>query len=260
MKYLFSTIILVLLSWQTTFAQATVDDLMTDSAKLYVEYADYRGYVNDSIYTSLRKTSLYLGKKGSVYIYQTRTPEEYLKSLRESVEDEKLKDGVVDGFKKNNDVEKKVSVVFAMYYSAADYLSLKSFDDGDVWLSDTAVFKWKPLNEFKTIGGYKCQKATSINSSGDVATAWFTEEIPLSAGPLYVAGLPGLVLEYSYPKSKYFVKATLITSTKIPAQNFRKWLSGPIVSKAEFNEMYARKLKDFRQFKRMVDSEKSTKQ
>lgn len=69
-------------------------------------------------------------------------------------------------------------------------------------------YEWKIENEFKTIKGYKVQKATtkSIESSqnnpyyeGDV-TAWFTTEIPISAGPSRYVGLPGLILEIKYEK------------------------------------------------------------
>jgi GLPGLI family protein len=263
MKYIFPIITLLLFSCQTIFAQATVDDLKNDSAKLYVEYADYQGYVNDSIYSSLGQSFLYLGKNAAVYIYQTKSPQEFEKSMRERFVVTKGKvdlDEMINSFKKKYDLEKMVSEVFVRYYSSPDYLHLKSRDDGDVWVSDTVVFNWKPVKEFKAIGGYRCQKATYIGSGGDEVTAWFTEEIPFSVGPSPLSGLPGLIMEYHNPKSKRFFKATTISSTNIPEQNFRKWLSGPIVSKAEYSVIYADGLKKFQQFKRMLDNEKSTKQ
>ena len=263
MKYIFQIITLLLFSYQTTFSQATVNDLKNDSAKLYVEYADYQGYINDSIYSSLRQTSLFLGNKAVVYHYQRQTAEEYLKDVKETIvvtSGTVDKDALINDLKKNKDVEKIVSVVYARFYSSPDYLLLKTRDDGDVWLSDTAVYKWKPVNEFKTISGYRCQKATFISSGGDEVTAWFTEEIPFSVGPLPLSGLPGLIMEYHNPKSKRFFRATTISSTNIPEQNFRKWLSGPIVTKAEYGVIYADGLKKFQQFKRMLEMETSTKQ
>lgn len=263
MKNIFAIITGLLFSWQTTFGQATVDDLMKDSAKLYVEYADYQGYVNDSIYSSLRQTSLFLGNKAAVYYYQRQTAEEYLKDARETIvvtSGTVDKDALINHLKENKDVEKIVSVVYARYYSSPDYLLLKSREDGDVWISDTAVYKWKPVNEFKTISGYRCQRATYISSGGDNVYAWFTEEIPFSVGPLPLSGLPGLIMEYHNPKSKRFFTATTISSTNIPVQNFRKWLSGPIVSKSEYSVIYADGLKKFQQLKRMLDMEISTKQ
>ena len=263
MKNIFPIFTLILFSWQTTFAQATVDDLMKDNAKLYVEYGDYQGYINDSIYNSLRRTSLYLGNKAAIYYYQRQTAEEYLKHARETIvvtSGTVDKDALINHLKENKDVEKIVSVVYVRYYSSPDYLHLKSRDDGDVWVSDTVVFNWKLVNEFKTIGGYRCQKATYIGSGGDEVTAWFTEEIPFSMGPFPLSGLPGLIMEYHNPKSKRFFTATTISSTNIPEQGFRKWLSGPIVSKAEYRMIYDDGLKKFQQFKRMLEMETSTKQ
>ena len=264
MKYILSIITLLLFYWQATFAQGTVDDLKNDSAKLYVKYADYQSYVNDSIYSSLRQTYLYLGKKAAVYIYQTKTVEEMLRDFRESIviykEGAITKDEMMNSFKKDRDLEKIVSIVYVKYYSSPDYLNARKFNEGDVWLSDTAAYKWKPVNEFKMISGYRCQKATYISTGGDEVTAWFTEEIPFSVGPLPLSGLPGLIMEYHNPKTKRFFKASTISSTNIPEQNFRKWLSGPIVTKAEYRVIYTDGLKNFQQFKRMLDMETSTKQ
>lgn len=264
MKQIFLFFFLLLFSRHTTFAQATVDDLMNDSAKLYVEFADYQGFTNDSIYISLRRTSLYLGKKAAIYTYQTKTVEEVVKGLRESLHTKEGrvmdKEAIINSVKNNYDLEKDISVVYVRYYTSPDYLLLKKLDNGDVWLSDTAVYKWAFINEFKTISNYKCQKATFNNSKGEEVVVWFTEEIPISSGPLYLSGLPGLILEYYNPKSKRFFTATTISSTNIPEQKFRKWLSGPIVTKAEYRVIHADGLKKFQQFKRMMESEISTKQ
>ncbi len=69
----------------------------------------------------------------------------------------------------------------------------------DSWI----VFDWKIIEEFKTIGKYKCQKAIG-KFRGRKYTAWFTEEIPLPYGPWKLFGLPGLIIE-SYDNKKEFV-------------------------------------------------------
>jgi GLPGLI family protein len=78
---------------------------------------------------------------------------------------------------------------------------------------------WKLENETKKIGGYTCYKATrtitfdapETDAPKDkpvdattawlrkdrVTTAWYTPEIPVSHGPSYYWGLPGLILEVS---------------------------------------------------------------
>lgn len=54
--------------------------------------------------------------------------------------------------------------------------------------------KWQILKEFKNIGNYKCQKATT-NFRGRNYIAWFSEQIPVNFGPWKLNGLPGLILE-----------------------------------------------------------------
>lgn len=54
--------------------------------------------------------------------------------------------------------------------------------------------KWTLIKEFKTIGEYKCQKATTT-FRGRKYIAWFCVEIPVNFGPWKLNGLPGLILE-----------------------------------------------------------------
>ena len=52
---------------------------------------------------------------------------------------------------------------------------------------------WKITSETKMFNGYKVQKATSRIFERDW-TVWFTNEIPISDGPVWLNGLPGLIL------------------------------------------------------------------
>lgn len=57
------------------------------------------------------------------------------------------------------------------------------------------VIKWNLKNkETKKIGKYVCKKATAIFRGTEVE-AYYTTEIPISAGPFKFKGLPGLILE-----------------------------------------------------------------
>ena len=55
------------------------------------------------------------------------------------------------------------------------------------------LWDWEITKETKVILGYQCKKAISKAFKGDF-TAWFTEEIPINAGPEKFHGLPGLIL------------------------------------------------------------------
>ena len=58
----------------------------------------------------------------------------------------------------------------------------------------TSIFEWTIKDEFKTILGYKCQKA-SVNYRGRNYTAYFTLDLPFNTGPWKFDGLPGTILE-----------------------------------------------------------------
>ncbi len=70
-------------------------------------------------------------------------------------------------------------------------------------------FAWEITDETKTIAGYSARKA--ITDSYELRKddrfyfgktyAWFTTDIPVSAGPGRYAGLPGLILEVTYENS-----------------------------------------------------------
>lgn len=75
---------------------------------------------------------------------------------------------------------------------------------------------WKLEKETKKIGKYLCLKATAVKMVDDYEgvkkkekqkelkiTAWYTPEIPVSNGPEYYFGLPGLILELHEDKMHY---------------------------------------------------------
>lgn len=65
----------------------------------------------------------------------------------------------------------------------------------DFLLKDTTLNnKWQITSEEKTIGSYRCKKATCV-INGRNWTAWFTKQLPYKAAPRTLTGLPGVVLE-----------------------------------------------------------------
>lgn len=69
--------------------------------------------------------------------------------------------------------------------------------------------KWKILNEIKEIQGQMCMKAQSQNTvKGQTITAWFADNLPVSAGPDEYFGLPGLILELDINDGDVIITAT----------------------------------------------------
>lgn len=56
----------------------------------------------------------------------------------------------------------------------------------------TKFFKWDIESEISDLHGKKCRKAKL--SDYPYVTVWFTQDIPVSKGPAYYLGLPGLVV------------------------------------------------------------------
>ncbi len=83
------------------------------------------------------------------------------------------------------------------------YKKTKDFEDFFL-LGNVRNINWTLHNEVRYIVGLKCQRATYANCF-DQVDAWFTTEIPISDGPLYLGGLPGLIVEVSLNNNKRFI-------------------------------------------------------
>lgn len=103
---------------------------------------------------------------------------------------------------------------------------------------------WKITEEEKTIEGYTCTKAVS-NWFGYEFTAWFTEEIPVNAGPEKFDGLPGLILYVGTPYYEYKVVSIKENkkNTEIQAPNFK---DNKTYTLNEINEIMNQKIKNLR--------------
>lgn len=64
------------------------------------------------------------------------------------------------------------------------------------------ILKWKILPDTSTVGGYKCQKATTY-LFGRNYTAWFAPSIPIQDGPYKFGGLPGMIIQMYDSKKHY---------------------------------------------------------
>ena len=81
--------------------------------------------------------------------------------------------------------------------------------------------KWKIEKEIKDVCGYRCQKATCRWRGRDY-TAWFTTDIPVSAGPWKFGGLPGMIMKVSDSANEYTWEAVAVNKGDFPVYGARR--------------------------------------
>ncbi|MDR0228740.1 MAG: GLPGLI family protein [Flavobacteriaceae bacterium] len=85
---------------------------------------------------------------------------------------------------------------------------------GEYQVKDSLInWNWKITEEVKDVAGYKCRKAVS-SYQGYSFVAWYTEDIPINAGPEIYDGLPGLILQ-AYNLGYEYVASNILISDKV---------------------------------------------
>ncbi|MFH1764705.1 MAG: GLPGLI family protein [Gemmatimonadota bacterium] len=105
------------------------------------------------------------------------------------------------------------------------------------------TYEWKLTGEQSKFLGYSVQKATAVQDSS-VIEAWFTPEIPVSAGPGLFGGLPGMILSVSVNDGETLYSATEVKLDPVDASIIRAPEDGEKVSPEEYEEIVAEKLKE----------------
>ncbi|MCY4159377.1 MAG: GLPGLI family protein [Bacteroidetes bacterium] len=79
-------------------------------------------------------------------------------------------------------------------FKKGDYSQWVEFNADAYLIKDQLPeFSWRLTNETRTYLDYRVMKATALVDSS-IVEAWFTPDIPVSAGPGLYSGLPGLIL------------------------------------------------------------------
>lgn len=123
-------------------------------------------------------------------------------------------------------------------------------------------FNWKLENESKKIGNYTVFKATMIrkidstdykmingqnnNVNGNIIiTAWYTPQIPISAGPEIYGGLPGLILQIDIYRTTILCSKIILNTNN--SDEIKPLKSGEEISLDEFNKIVEEKRKEKRE-------------
>lgn len=72
---------------------------------------------------------------------------------------------------------------------------------------------WRFTDEFRTIAGYECRRVNGATKDSLYVIAFYSEEIPVSGGPVLIGGLPGMILGLVIPEMHINYWATEVKFT-----------------------------------------------
>lgn len=78
---------------------------------------------------------------------------------------------------------------------------------------------WRFTDEFRTIAGYECRRVNGATKDSLYLIAFYTEEIPVSGGPVLTGGLPGMILGLVIPEMHINYWATEVEFTNDALSN-----------------------------------------
>ena len=101
------------------------------------------------------------------------------------------------------------------------------------------TFAWKLTGESASFLGYPVYQAIAKQDSTTLE-AWFTPDIPVSAGPAQYGGLPGLILTLTVDSNRVVYTATAV-DIKTPVEKITVPSEGSKVTRPEYDRIVAEK-------------------
>ena len=133
------------------------------------------------------------------------------------------------------------------YFLNKDRQVLKKIElGGTLFMVLEEPIKWNITNETKRIGEFDCHKAVaeSIIDNGKIVekneiVAWFTNSIPIAAGPKAYRGLPGLIMELTDRDLRFYVSNIKYEGVELPKEP-----NGKVISKKQLDDYIDRLAKE----------------
>lgn len=125
--------------------------------------------------------------------------------------------------------------------SDGSYIEMRQFLGRNFRIPDTRpTFNWKLTGGQATFLGHPVYQAKATRDS-TTFEAWFTPDIPVSAGPAQYGGLPGLILTLTVDSNKVIYTATSIDTTTAIAP-IKAPSDGSKVTRVEFDKIVKEKM------------------
>lgn len=99
-------------------------------------------------------------------------------------------------------------IVYADLENSTFVKKQKVFEETFLISDSIRTIKWQITTETRDIAGFSCRKATGIILDSVYIIAFYTDQIPVSGGPLSYAKLPGMILGVAIPRMNITIMAT----------------------------------------------------
>ncbi|HLD52163.1 MAG TPA: GLPGLI family protein [Sediminibacterium sp.] len=105
--------------------------------------------------------------------------------------------------------------------------------------------EWKIADETREIAGFECRKAVTKICDSVYVVAFYTDQIPVSAGPESFGGLPGMILGLAVPRLYTTWFATKVELTEPTPADLNPKQKGKQVTRAQLTAELSKGLKDW---------------
>lgn len=151
----------------------------------------------------------------------------------EEEEDEEANRGGGGGFR-----FRRPNVEIYRNYASNKRIELREMGDKKYLIeTDMKQPAWKLGTETKKVMGYDCTQATlSDTARKQQVVAWFTMDLPLTAGPQNFGSLPGLILEADINDGEILLTAKKIDFKKVKDNAIKAPSKGDKITEEEFKQ------------------------
>ena len=119
------------------------------------------------------------------------------------------------------------------------------FDNAYLIKDSLRNLEWKITQETREIAGFECKKAVSKICDSVVVVAFYTDQIPVSAGPENFGGLPGMILGLAIPRMYTTWFATKLELTDPTEQQLNPVQKGKKVNWLQLNAELKKGMKEW---------------
>lgn len=115
-----------------------------------------------------------------------------------------------------------------------------SIDETYILSDSLDSITWRFTDEYRNIAGYECRRVNGATKDSLYLIAFYTDQIPVSAGPALLHGLPGMILGLVIPEMHIHYWATSVSYTNDPIPTNWKEKKAATMSLNEFSETFGR--------------------